>query len=197
MYRDGRPSLISGGTLPAESRFADVTPDGSDVFFTTDDQLSGRDRDTNVDLYDARVGGTAESAAPQLSSCAGSECREPANGPVAAASSPSQRIRQEPFRPAPSGKAKLSVVSSSLSAKALRLVVQVSERGRIRVSGARVRTVTRNADKAGRYTLIVGLSAKSRAAHKAHRKVKVAVKVALTPPFGLPASAKLSRTLGN
>jgi hypothetical protein len=50
--------------------------------------------------------------------------------------------------------------------------------------------------KAGTYTLKVPLSRKTRAARKARRRVKVAVKVSLTPPFAAPTTTKLTRTLG-
>jgi hypothetical protein len=88
------------------------------------------------------------------------------------------------------------VVGSSVRGSVLRLIVQVSGRGRVRASGARVTTVVRAASKAGRYTLKVPLSRGTRVAVKARRKVKVSVKVALTPPFGAPVTAKFSRTLG-
>jgi hypothetical protein len=197
-YRDDRAELVSRGTLPTSSQFADATPDGTNVFFTTDDRLVGQDRDASVDLYDARIGGgiAGQSPPPPSPPCAGSECREPASGPVRAASSPSERTRQESFNPPPAAKVKVSILSSSVTAKSLRLVVLVSDRGRIRVSGPRVRTAVRTAQKAGRHTLTVGLTANARAARKAHRKVKVAIKVALTPAFGPPAAVKLSRTLG-
>jgi hypothetical protein len=91
-YHDGRASLISRGTLPTSSQFADASPDGSNVFFTTDDQLVGQDKDTIVDLYDARVGDglPGQSPPPPRAPCAGSECRESASGPVSSEALASQ-----------------------------------------------------------------------------------------------------------
>jgi hypothetical protein len=196
LYRDGRPELISRGTLPTESRFADATSDGTNVFLTTGDRLVAEDGDTSVDLYDARIGGFRSPRPASPSSCTGSECQPGAGGPARAPTSPSQFADEEPVSAAPTSRVRVSVLSSSLSATTLRLVVQVSSRGRVRVSGSRVRQVIRTVSKAGRYTIKVKLTSRTSAARKARRKVAVTVKVALTPPFGPAAMTKLSRTLG-
>jgi DNA-binding beta-propeller fold protein YncE len=47
-------SLISSGTSDKESAFVEATPDGSDVFFVTEQQLLPQDTDTEFDIYDAR-----------------------------------------------------------------------------------------------------------------------------------------------
>jgi hypothetical protein len=89
-YEDGRLSLISSGEGPGDSYFLDASPSGSDVFFTTSDQLVGWDKDENLDAYDARVdGGFPE---PPLSSppCEGDACQpapNPPNDPTPASSS--------------------------------------------------------------------------------------------------------------
>jgi len=44
---------ISAGTSPEESAFLDASENGSDVFFLTAAKLSGQDRDSALDLYDA------------------------------------------------------------------------------------------------------------------------------------------------
>lgn len=48
--------LISTGKSPFESEFWEASPDGDNVFFTTESSLVPRDTGS-VDLYDARVGG--------------------------------------------------------------------------------------------------------------------------------------------
>jgi hypothetical protein len=53
----GCVSLISAGTGTSDSNFLAMDPSGRDVFFTTRDQLSLKDKDDLVDLYDAREGG--------------------------------------------------------------------------------------------------------------------------------------------
>jgi hypothetical protein len=195
-YRNGRASLVSRGTLPTSSQFVEVTPDGSDVFFSTDDQLVGQDTDTVIDMYDARVGGGFSPPDPGPVPCAGSECREAGSGPMSSDAPPSAKADPTPSTLTAGGKAKVTVVGSSATGSALRLVVQVSGPGRIRVSGARVQSTALTVVKAGKYTLKVPLTRKTRSARKAHRRVKVLVKVALTPPFAAVATAKFSRTLG-
>ena len=59
----GCVSLISSGTSSQESAFVDASTSGNDAFFVTSQQLVGIDRDTNYDLYDARV---CSAAAPCL-----------------------------------------------------------------------------------------------------------------------------------
>ncbi len=76
----GCASLISSGTSPGESAFLDASEDGADVFFLTAAQLSTRDIDSALDLYDARAGG----GEPQLvtpPACEGDACQLPATPP--------------------------------------------------------------------------------------------------------------------
>ncbi len=79
-YEDGNVYLISPGTQATEAVFADASTTGNDVFFTTRQQLVGKDRDQIIDLYDARVGGHPEEA--PLAPCAGEQCRTLASPPA-------------------------------------------------------------------------------------------------------------------
>jgi DNA-binding beta-propeller fold protein YncE len=89
----GCVSLISAGTSPQESAFLDASEGGNDAFFLTAAQLVAQDTDNSLDVYDARVCGTAESGpclpvkAPPPPSCGGEECRpaapqQPSFGPA-------------------------------------------------------------------------------------------------------------------
>ena len=51
----GCVGLISSGTSEQESAFVDASTNGNDAFFVTAQPLLEQDRDTNFDLYDARV----------------------------------------------------------------------------------------------------------------------------------------------
>ena len=51
----GCVALISSGESDKESAFIEATPDGSSVFFVTQDKLLPQDTDTAFDIYDARV----------------------------------------------------------------------------------------------------------------------------------------------
>ncbi len=80
----GCVALISSGHAPEDSMFLNATPSGNDAFLVTREQLLARDKDDQLDVYDARVGGgIAEVIVP---SCAGEACRGAASIPPAAES---------------------------------------------------------------------------------------------------------------
>jgi hypothetical protein len=78
----GCVALMSAGTSAVDSNFLAIDATGSNVFFTTRDQLSPRDRDESIDLYDARENGgiNAESETIQ-SECQGEACQPAPVGP--------------------------------------------------------------------------------------------------------------------
>jgi hypothetical protein len=81
-WRDGTLTLISPGNEPFDAYYADSSADGSDVFFTTAQQLVGRDTDASVDIYDARMNGGLSIQSPQPpEECLGDSCRS-APGPM-------------------------------------------------------------------------------------------------------------------
>jgi DNA-binding beta-propeller fold protein YncE len=72
--------LISSGTSDTESAFLEGSESGDDVFLLTAAQLSTRDVDTSLDVYDARVGGgEAEVARPV--ECQGDACQSSVSAP--------------------------------------------------------------------------------------------------------------------
>lgn len=81
LYEDGRAHLISTGQSEDPSTFADMTPDGSDVLFVTREQISPRDEDPNLDLYDARVDGGFSESAAGTNPCEGEGCQPPPSPP--------------------------------------------------------------------------------------------------------------------
>jgi hypothetical protein len=76
--------LISSGDSDATSELLGMSPDGSDVFFKTDQQLVPDDRDSATDVYDARVGGGFASPA-QTGQCEGDDCRTVIDRPASSA----------------------------------------------------------------------------------------------------------------
>jgi hypothetical protein len=79
-FRDGDLRLISPGTGDYEARLADVSGDGDDVFFSTEEGLVGQDTDRELDVYDARInGGISAQGAAAVAACAGADCRAPAS----------------------------------------------------------------------------------------------------------------------
>jgi DNA-binding beta-propeller fold protein YncE len=202
VYQADRVRLISPGDAPFDARFADSSEDGSDVFFSTAQSLVGQDQDGVSDIYDARIGGgIPEQSELEKPNCPGSECAEfsvpradsaqiaseSLTLPAAAGGSPSSAVRR---------KVTVSVTKVATGSASLRISVRVSEKGRIRVSGVSLTATARTVKKAGTYTLVVPLSAKAKAARRAHRKLKVKAKVLLTGSSG-SATSSISRTLGN
>lgn len=78
--------LISSGRGVDHSTFEGASRSGEDVFFLTRERLVGQDRDSNMDVYDARAGGglAAQDPPPPQSACAGEDCRAPAPLPSVA-----------------------------------------------------------------------------------------------------------------
>lgn len=77
--------LISTGTSPEPSYFADAGGSGRDVFFFTSQPLVGQDKDELVDVYDAREGGGIPGQSPlPVVPCEGEACRGPAPAAPAA-----------------------------------------------------------------------------------------------------------------
>jgi hypothetical protein len=60
----GCVALISSGKSTGDSMFEDSTPSGDDAFFITREQLLASDKDQQLDLYDARVGGGFDESPP-------------------------------------------------------------------------------------------------------------------------------------
>jgi hypothetical protein len=82
-FKDGKASLVSPGNAPFPATFADISGDGSDVFFTTQQKLVGRDNDDSVDIYDARIGGGLPAQSPPPpQECLRDDCKAtPGAGP--------------------------------------------------------------------------------------------------------------------
>jgi len=75
----GKASLISSGRSAEDSIFLEATPDGSDVFFTTSEQLVRMEFDNNFDVYDARIdGGIPAQNVARPAQCEGDDCQGPA-----------------------------------------------------------------------------------------------------------------------
>jgi streptogramin lyase len=75
-YSDGKLKLITPGTQPFAATFADVSPDGRDVYFTTTQGLVSRDLDQELDVYDARVGGGLAAQNPPVpQECLRDDCK--------------------------------------------------------------------------------------------------------------------------
>jgi hypothetical protein len=81
-HEAGCVSLISAGHEAIDSNFLAMDEDGKNVFFTTRDQLSLKDHDDLVDLYDAREdGGIPGETEVARTECEGEACLPAVNAP--------------------------------------------------------------------------------------------------------------------
>jgi hypothetical protein len=79
---EGCVSLISAGSEGIDSNFLAMDPTAKNVFFTTRDQLTQRDDDELVDLYDAREeGGIPAETETARGECQGEACQPQAIAP--------------------------------------------------------------------------------------------------------------------
>jgi hypothetical protein len=85
---EGCISLISSGQSPRASKLLDISPDGSNVFFSTLSSLLPQDIGL-VDIYDARVEGGYPPPPKRAAACEGEACQgapSPPNDPTPASS---------------------------------------------------------------------------------------------------------------
>jgi hypothetical protein len=129
LWHDGRVSLIShgGGELPW------IDASGQNVYFVTNRPLTTADRDVNVDIYDARVGGGFDLSSP--APCSGEACQGPPSTPPVSAGAPgSETLQGAGNLPQPvvveEAKSKLLTRQQKLS-KALKLCRKKSKHKRV------------------------------------------------------------------
>jgi hypothetical protein len=196
-YADGEVSLISRGTVSSQSYFADTSSDGRSVFFVTDDRLVGQDQDDTTDMYVSRPGGGIAAQNPRADpTCRGVECRAPAVAPVVSAPQPTESPSRT-SEPGPSKvtRARITIRGATVKGSVLRVRVQTSVSGRLRVSGRGLTSSVRQAERATSYTLSLRLSKSSRTALREKRRLKVRITASVVPSFGASASAALTRTV--
>jgi hypothetical protein len=103
---EGCVYLISSGNSPDDSMFMDSSASGDDAFFITREQLLPRDKNQQLDLYDARVGGGFEEPADAPCSpeaCAGPLASPPAQPSFGSEESTSSRNPQPKPKPCKPG----------------------------------------------------------------------------------------------
>lgn len=201
-----RTSLISSGTSPARSVFAGASLDGEDAFFWTREQLVGWDRDTLVDIYDARVGGGLPEPEPEQPPC-DLDCQgEPATAPGLPSLGSSDLEGPGNLVPSLRGSFEVRRLTAAQRAKLARggrivLRVRVTRPGRVSYTGharvAGVRTVVakgaRLAPRAGAVELGVRLSRAARHQIARSGRLSVALSVRMS---GTPSQRKLTLRLG-
>ena len=199
--RTARCSWSPSGVSRGESNILDSSASGDDVFFATTDGLVDDDRDGEFDVYDARVGG----GFPAGGGCGRGVPVELSHGPpagpppvVPAASIPFAGLRSASpvgTRPATGAIAKPKVSKvKTVHGTSASLKVQVPGKGAIGVSGSGLASASKQASKAGSYTITARLSKAAQRTLARKRKLVVKVTVRFTPAAGKPSSASVSVT---
>jgi len=81
-WQEGRGvSLVSSGRGSEGAFFLDASPSGRDVFIITRERLLSADRDSNLDVYDARSGGGLPLPPLPAPACEGDACQAPPSPP--------------------------------------------------------------------------------------------------------------------
>ncbi len=150
-YHDGEVSLISDGqdrssgfTGGSSTSLLGMDESGTDIFFTTADQLVPQDGDTQVDVYDARIdGGFGPIAAPptcDADGCQGALAPAPAAPVVGSTVQPAGEdiVESSSIRPIVKVKQKTSPKKKRRRVKARHAKPRLSKAGRkARAGGAR------------------------------------------------------------
>jgi DNA-binding beta-propeller fold protein YncE len=190
--------LLSDGSGPYESRLVGISRDGTDVVFATSDSLVPQDNNNTADgdLYDARIGGgfpfTPPSTPCSEDQCQGTLASVPTLPSAASITFSGAGNASPAAQPARAG---VTVTGKTVTGSKLTLSVTVPGGGRITGSGPAVKGVSRTAAKAGTYQLTFSLTGNARRALTRHRKLKVTVRVAYSPPGAATSWATVSLML--
>jgi hypothetical protein len=200
-YEGGQVRLLSSGHSSDDSLFLDSTPDGSDVFFATTDQLVPQDTDDGYDIYDARVGGGFPFSAPPPA-CVGDGCK-----PTETAAPPAPVVATVVFfgpgnatpstsPAAPKPLAKVKANAKPLKSFRFAIDVTIPAKGKLTISGTGLKTLHKSVG-ARTYKLTIRLSDTKREALKRQHKSKLRIKVHLLykPASGKSSTATVSVTV--
>jgi hypothetical protein len=179
-WKGGQVSLLAStqpGTTKLDLQFAGSSASGDDVYFTTIDQLTWRDVDGKMDVYDARVGGgdgpPPPAAEVPCDSLAGA-CQGPGAGELGGGVETGSGGGEDVSLPA---RATVRVAALGrvqrarlVAGRRVGVTVRVSGPGMLSVRGvasigglrARVLSASRRAEAAGRVTVPVVLSRPAR-----------------------------------
>ena len=195
LISDGRDVGVfhQGGNNESDVELMGTDSTGDNVFFSTSDQLVPQDTDTQLDWYDARVGGGFPYTSP-AAGCSGDTCQGSPTAPPPVPTVATVTF-SGPGNQTPTGApAKVRVLKKQVSGTTFFVSVKVSGGGRVTITGSGVKRVTRMMSKAGSYRLRVTLTAKDKQALKHKHKLSLKLKVTWAPTAGAATVATVSIT---
>jgi hypothetical protein len=192
LRKDGVLRLLSSGaTGAADQMLYDINADGSDVFILSREHLVPWDTDGLYDIYDVRVGGGFDPPVVASVPCAGDECQGvvgPGDGGRSAGSESATGAGDaKPNRVS----ARLTVSQRSAGLRAA-IAVRVSGPGRVRVSGAGVKTVTKSVGRPGQHRVVLRLNRKAAKTLARRGKVSRRVRVSFRARSGPGVSRRVT-----
>ena len=190
--------LLSPGNGVADARFLDADPTGANVFIATSDRLLPEQQQDLVTVYDARVCTSSDPcvaapAPPHRTTCSDDGCRAVAGAPSSQPLAASVTF-SGPGNAKSATTRKVKVVKKTVTGDSFVLEVRVPAGGRIRASGAGVKTVSKTLPGAGTYRLILKLTARARHKLRRNGRLKLRLRVTYTPAAGSPSSVSFSVT---
>jgi hypothetical protein len=173
---------------------------GSNVFFSTTDQLSSQDTDTALDFYDARICAAADPCITPPStpiSCQGDVCQgapssQPGLQAAATIAFTGPGNAKAAGVPLPG---KVRILSHTIHGSTFTLTVKVPGKGRISISGAGVGTLKRSVAAAGTYRFALRLTRRARSSLRHKHKLKVKLQLGYTPSSGASSTATVALTV--
>lgn len=187
----GVPSLVSTGKGSEPAAFADASATGDDVFFVTRQRLVKGDRDTLVDLYDARVGGGFPESPEPTVPCAGDVCQGAPDASPGDLTPGSQAFDGSGSAEA----ARLRILRfRALSRARGRLNLELSAPGTVRWTGRAVRRGSRSFAKAGTQRISLALKPAARRRLAERGAVRVTLRLVFAPVGGTPSTQTASLT---
>lgn len=175
----GGAVLISAGLPGSRGEYLiDLDSSGQNVFFISEEQLTGSDSDDLADVYDARVGGGLPDP-PALyiaeTGCALATCQGPP-APAPGAPPLGSALPGSGGNPAPSARPAVGVSGAkTVTGPVAKLRVRVSGAGRISLSGPSIEPAKRSVSREGTYAVTVRLNAQAKRTLGQRKKLKAPV----------------------
>jgi sugar lactone lactonase YvrE len=199
-WHDGNVYLISDGSdTQQRAGLIGMDATGTNIFFTTADQLVGQDTDEDIDIYDARIDGGFPAPTPEAGCGASEGCPGPLSASLTPPSIGSRSLPALGNAPPPPTQtsattAKPDITKHSVKGATVTLTVKVPGKGSITVSGSGLESISKSVTDVDAYTVKVTLTAKERKLLK-HRKLKLKLNVEFRPSTGVASSTTLTVTL--
>lgn len=195
LISDGRDASASNGFCAGDASatcLLGTDSTGANVFFTTVDQLVPQDTDTQLDIYDARIGGGFPYTPPTV--CTGAACQGSTAAPPAVPTAGSVTFTGPGNSVSGAGRARVRLLARAVRGVAFRLRVRVPGAGRLAIAGPGVRRMHRAVRRAGTFSFRVRLTARERRILQRRHRVRLRLHVAYAPGHGGASSVAFSIT---